>query len=98
MAKQRTTAKLKEITEIPNQEKIDMENSYSFIKQAIRELTQEEIEFLKSCQETDRINDTCAFLKIYNEVYQRAIQPCNCGSLYSDLARQLFTQMKYQLL
>ncbi len=72
-----------------------LNDMFSFIKTARRELTQEEIDYITTIEETQRIPDTKKFVDLYNQIYGTAIVPCNCPGLHGQLLQKLSKQKEY---
>lgn len=66
------------------------------MRQAIRELTQEEIEYVTNINETQRIDDMNQFEKLFNQVFGIQTKVCNCKGLNQNLLAQLTNQIKNQ--
>lgn len=73
-----------------------LNDMFSFLKSVRRDLTSEEVEFIKKCSQDNRIPDTAKFTKIYNEIFGTHIQNCSCGGLHKELLIKLMKQIEKQ--
>lgn len=95
---------IKKITDtlsIPTCEKCEerrqkLNKAYSFLRTVKREITDEEIIYLKDIESSKKIDNSQKFVKIFNEVFGTNQTACDCPSLMRDLLSKLLMQIEYQ--
>lgn len=95
---------IKKITDtlsIPTCEKCEerrqkLNKAYSFLRTVKREITDEEIIYLKDIESSKKIDNSQKFVKIFNEVFGTNQTACDCPSLMRDLLGKLLMQIEYQ--
>ena len=95
---------IKKITDtlsIPTCEKCEerrqkLNKAYSFLRAVKREITDEEIIYLKDIESSKKIDNSQKFVKIFNEVFGTNQTACDCPSLMRDLLSKLLMQIEYQ--
>lgn len=68
---------------------------FPFTKKVEYIITEEEIEFLKTAKEINKI-DTGRLTTIYNKTFKANVKPCNCPTLMKELLEKLIIQINYQ--
>lgn len=76
--------------------KAKLNKAYSFLRTVKREITDEEIIYLKDIESSKKIDNSQKFVKIFNDVFGTNQTACDCPSLMRDLLSKLLMQIEYQ--
>ena len=95
---------IKKITDtlsIPTCEKCEerrqkLNKAYSFLRAVKRDITDEEIEYLKDIESRKKIDNSQKFVNLFNEIFGTRQTACECPSLMRDLLGKLLMQIEYQ--
>lgn len=93
--------KITDTLSIPTCEKCEerrqkLNKAYSFLRAVKRDITDEEIIYLKDIESSKKIDNSQKFVKIFNEVFGTNQTACDCPSLMRDLLSKLLMQIEYQ--
>ncbi len=73
-----------------------LNKAYSFLRAVKRDITDEEIEYLKDIESSKKIDNSQKFVNLFNEIFGTRQTACECPSLMRDLLGKLLMQIEYQ--
>ena len=76
--------------------KAKLNKAYSFLRAVKRDITDEEIEYLKDIESSKKIDNSQKFVNLFNEIFGTRQTACECPSLMRDLLGKLLMQIEYQ--
>lgn len=76
--------------------KAKLNKAYSFLRAVKRDITDEEIKYLKDIESSKKIDNSQKFVNLFNEIFGTRQTACECPSLMRDLLGKLLMQIEYQ--
>ena len=66
-----------------------LNDMFSFLRAAKRELTTEELEWISEINRTNKVSDSGKFFRMYNDVFGVHAQTCNCPPIIKEMLFKL---------
>lgn len=70
-----------------------MNQLWSFLKNVRRELTDDEITYLREIERTNNVPNGEVFVQLFNEIYGTSQKSCQCPSIYRDILNKMIMQV-----
>lgn len=62
---------------------------WSFLKKTKREITPEEVAYIKDIQATNKVLESGKLFKLYNSIFGTHMQPCQCPGIIKEMVFKL---------